>query len=40
MKFSKIGTGYPIIFIHGWAMNYEIFLPFIKMLEKDKYIYN
>jgi pimeloyl-[acyl-carrier protein] methyl ester esterase len=37
MKFNKIGTGYPIIFIHGWAMNYEIFLPFIEMLEKDKY---
>ena len=37
MLIESIGKGYPIIFVHGWAMNKNIFKPFFDKLDKDKY---
>jgi pimeloyl-[acyl-carrier protein] methyl ester esterase len=37
MLIDTLGTGYPIIFIHGWAMNKDIFMPFFEKLDKNKY---
>ena len=37
MLIESIGKGYPIIFVHGWAMNKDIFKPFFDKLDKDKY---
>ena len=36
MLIDTLGTGYPIIFIHGWAMNKDIFMPFFEKLDKNK----
>lgn len=37
MKFKIIGKGKPIVMIHGWAMNYEVFMPFIDQMDKEKF---
>jgi pimeloyl-[acyl-carrier protein] methyl ester esterase len=37
MLIESLGAGHPIIFIHGWAMNKDVFKPFFKKLDKNKY---
>ena len=37
MLIESLGKGHPIIFIHGWAMNKDVFKPFFKKLDKNKY---
>jgi len=37
MLIESLGTGHPIIFIHGWAMNKDVFKPFFEKLDKNKY---
>ncbi|EDZ64084.1 carboxylesterase BioH, putative [beta proteobacterium KB13] len=37
MLIESLGAGHPIIFIHGWAMNKDVFKPFFEKLDKNKY---
>jgi pimeloyl-[acyl-carrier protein] methyl ester esterase len=37
MLIETLGSGHPIIFIHGWAMNKDVFKPFFEKLDKNKY---
>ena len=37
MLIESLGAGHPIIFIHGWAMNKDVFKPFFEKLDKKKY---
>ena len=37
MLIESLGVGHPIIFIHGWAMNKDVFKPFFEKLDKNKY---
>jgi len=37
MLIESLGRGHPIIFIHGWAMNKDVFKPFFEKLDKNKY---
>tara|TARA_B100000035_G_scaffold315257_1_gene334774 strand:- start:37331 stop:38086 length:756 start_codon:yes stop_codon:yes gene_type:complete len=37
MLIESLGVGHPIIFIHGWAMNKDVFKPFFEKLDKKKY---
>jgi pimeloyl-[acyl-carrier protein] methyl ester esterase len=37
MLIKSLGAGHPIIFIHGWAMNKDVFKPFFEKLDKNKY---
>ena len=37
MLIESLGAGHPIIFIHGWAMNKDVFKPFFEKLAKNKY---
>jgi len=37
MLIESLGAGHPIIFIHGWAMNKDVFMPFFEKLDKNKY---
>jgi pimeloyl-[acyl-carrier protein] methyl ester esterase len=37
MLIESLGRGHPIIFIHGWAMNKDVFNPFFEKLDKNKY---
>ena len=37
MLIDSLGAGHPIIFIHGWAMNKDVFKPFFEKLDKNKY---
>ena len=37
MLIESLGAGHPIIFIHGWAMNKDVFQPFFEKLDKNKY---
>ena len=37
MLIKSLGSGHPIIFIHGWAMNKDVFEQFFEKLDKNKY---
>jgi pimeloyl-[acyl-carrier protein] methyl ester esterase len=37
MLIESLGSGHPIIFIHGWAMNKDVFKPFFEKLDNNKY---
>lgn len=37
IKYKKIGSGRPFLFIHGWGMNSNIFFPLIDSLNKRKH---
>jgi pimeloyl-[acyl-carrier protein] methyl ester esterase len=37
MLIESLGAGHPIIFIHGWAMNKDVFKPFFEKLDRNKY---
>ena len=37
IKYKKIGTGKPLLFIPGWGMNSNIFLPLIDCMDKHKH---
>jgi len=37
MNIKIIGEGYPIVMLHGWAMNLKIFEPFVELFNIKKY---
>lgn len=37
MNIKIIGEGYPIVMLHGWAMNLKIFEPFVGLFNIKKY---
>lgn len=39
INFVKVGVGEPLIFVHGWANNWEGWIPIIKYLETDFSLY-
>lgn len=39
LNFVKVGQGTPLVFIHGWANNWEGWVPIIPFLDKDFTLY-
>lgn len=39
VNYVKIGRGTPLLFIHGWANNWEGWIPLVKFLKKDFTLY-